>query len=83
MPNGDPRDGFFYLTLKLIRDSYILVSFSGLEHLIEYHSQDVNKENRFFCTLCEAELGAITVMQHMMTLKHRMGFFVSIIYVQT
>ena len=25
-PNGDPRDGFFYLTLTLVMDSYILLS---------------------------------------------------------
>ena len=24
MPNGDPRDGFFYPTLTLMMDSYIL-----------------------------------------------------------
>ena len=28
MPNGDPRDGFFYPTLALTRDSYILFLYS-------------------------------------------------------
>ena len=26
MPNGDPRDGFFYPTLTLMMDSYIMCS---------------------------------------------------------
>ena len=25
MPNGDPRDGFFYPTLTLMMDSYIII----------------------------------------------------------
>ena len=29
MPNGDPRDGFFYPTLTLMIDSYIAWSFSS------------------------------------------------------
>ena len=30
MPNGDPRDGFFDLTLTLINDSYILFDRFGI-----------------------------------------------------
>ena len=29
MPNGDPRDGFFYPTLKLMIDSYNVAYASG------------------------------------------------------
>ena len=44
MPNGDPRDGFFYPTLTLMMDSYIL----------QFNRQKVNKPQiNPTCLLCK------------------------------
>ena len=40
MPNGDPRDGFFYPTLTLMTDSFILTSvLFGADYPHLLHSQ--------------------------------------------
>ena len=67
MPNGDPRDRFFYPTLKLMIDSYILAHQIGISEVLPTDRKSyvthaiLPKLSRKGCTLDVLELTHMVV----------------------
>ena len=56
MPNGDPRDGFFYPTLTIMIDSYIIIHWSSVTHQYIYvYEITVTLDFIFRLMLCSRE----------------------------
>ena len=55
--------------------------FSGLEYMVEVQVVDSKKPPHYTCDICDCKLIPGSVLPHLLGLKHKLNFFVSILFI--
>ena len=68
-----------FLNLGKFTDKFIFCFiFVGLQYITEFQKKDEKIAPRYVCNLCEAKCDGNSILSHVIGIKHRLHYFVSL-----